>query len=145
MPFPRLQVGHKTGVLHPTCDLQFLHWNPTHLFCRTYYGAELLGEGQSLARSNVVVNSSFGGQQRQSAKAVDGGSQRRQLTEAFFDGEQRSRQQQHRRLTEAVNGGSQRGQSLTRSNVAVNSSIVGLLRQSREAVDRGNFWQRATL
>jgi hypothetical protein len=38
MPFPRLQVGGcKTGVLRPTCDLQFMRWNLTIYFSRTCY------------------------------------------------------------------------------------------------------------
>jgi hypothetical protein len=36
MPFPRLQVGRKTPVLHPTCDLQFMRWNRTIYFSRTF-------------------------------------------------------------------------------------------------------------
>ncbi len=34
--FPRLQVGRKTPVLRPTCDLQFMHWNRTIYFSRTF-------------------------------------------------------------------------------------------------------------
>ncbi len=37
MPFPRSQVGRKTGVLRPTCDLQFMRWNLTIYFSRTCY------------------------------------------------------------------------------------------------------------
>ncbi len=37
MPFPRSQVGRKTGVLRPTCDLQFMQWNLTIYFSRTCY------------------------------------------------------------------------------------------------------------
>jgi hypothetical protein len=37
MPFPRLQVGCKTGVLRPTCDLHFMRWNLTIYFSRTCY------------------------------------------------------------------------------------------------------------
>jgi hypothetical protein len=36
MPFPRLQVGRKTPVLCPTCDLHFMHWNRTIYFSRTF-------------------------------------------------------------------------------------------------------------
>ncbi len=32
MPFPRLQLGRKSGVLRPTCDLHFLCWNHTPSF-----------------------------------------------------------------------------------------------------------------
>jgi hypothetical protein len=37
IPFPRLQVGRKTGVLRPTCDLQFMRSNLTIYFSRTCY------------------------------------------------------------------------------------------------------------
>jgi hypothetical protein len=36
MPFPRLQVGRKTPVLRPTCDLQFMRWNRTIYFSRHF-------------------------------------------------------------------------------------------------------------
>ncbi len=36
-PFPRSQVGRKTGALCPTCNLQFMRWNLTIYFSRTFY------------------------------------------------------------------------------------------------------------
>ncbi len=36
IPFLRLQVGRKTPVFCPTCDLQFMHWNRTIYFSRTF-------------------------------------------------------------------------------------------------------------
>ncbi len=36
MPFPRSQVGRKTPVLRPTCDLQFMRWNRTIYFSRKF-------------------------------------------------------------------------------------------------------------
>ncbi len=37
MPFSRSQVGRRTGVLRPTCNLQFMRWNLTIYFSRTCY------------------------------------------------------------------------------------------------------------
>jgi hypothetical protein len=49
-------AGRKTGVLHPTCDLQFLRWNHTHSFCRTFLWRGIARRGSSiLHRSGVLL------------------------------------------------------------------------------------------
>jgi hypothetical protein len=59
MPFPRLQVGRKTPVLRPTCDLQWMRWNRTIYFSRTFSchrnaRSELIGDAPSLPKTLII-------------------------------------------------------------------------------------------
>ncbi len=59
MPFPRSQVGHKSGVLRPTCDLHFLHQNHTPSFLQNVFMARKCSERvlnpPSLRSPNLVL------------------------------------------------------------------------------------------
>ncbi len=80
MPFPRLQVGHKTGVLRPTCNLQFMRrnltiyssrtcylqflgWNHTHYFSRTFLRPQKHSERAAvIAATRKMTGGGCGGQ-----------------------------------------------------------------------------------
>ncbi len=51
-----LQLVPFPGVLCPTCYLQFLRWNHTHSFCRTFLWRRIAQRGSSiLHRSGVTI------------------------------------------------------------------------------------------
>ncbi len=92
---PKIQVGHKTGVLRPTCDLQFLHWNHTHSFCRTFLWRRTARRGSSIlppaklgSRENRRRGATLRSAAMSAGRGVSGGrgSQQRQSTEAIFGG-----------------------------------------------------------